>query len=76
MQDFFTSGAYYPKEDARPVKHLPADDHGYVPNATGAEVAHRQYFKDRDKPLINRCKLQILRLILMLKLITLSLFEM
>ena len=76
MQDFFTSGAYYPKEEARPVKHLPSDDHGYEPCATGAEYAHRQYFKDRDKPLINRRKQQILSRILKLKLSILFVFEM
>ena len=37
FKDLFSSGGYYPPEDA----------------VTGAEVAHRLHFRDRDKPLIN-----------------------
>jgi len=43
MNDLFTNGAHYPGNHA---------DEGKC----GAEQAHRIYFKDHDKPLINECK--------------------
>ena len=63
MEDMFKSGAHFPNEGALPTmceacikKVRPTDGHGHGKCRTGAEVAHRLYFKDRDKPLINRGK--------------------
>ena len=38
MKDFFTNGGFYPPEEN---------------SKTDAEAAHRLYFRERDKPLVN-----------------------
>ncbi len=43
MNDLFTNGLHYPKDDQ-------------VEGTCGALPAHRLYFKDRDKPLVNKSK--------------------
>jgi len=57
------SGAHYPNEDSRPVTcsacvklTKPYDGKGHENCRTGAEASHRIYFKDHDKPLINKGK--------------------
>ena len=67
MQDLFKSGAHYPNDQARPItceactkQSKPLDGHGHEQCRVGAEAAHRLYFKDHDKPLINRGKFSII----------------
>mmetsp|Transcript_12962 Transcript_12962/g.15394 ORF Transcript_12962/g.15394 Transcript_12962/m.15394 type:complete len:101 (+) Transcript_12962:3-305(+) len=47
FSDLFRSGGYHPGKDVTDEDHR-----------TGAEAAHRIYFKDRDKPLINKVGLE------------------
>ena len=46
MDDLFKNGAHYPNNYVGMTDGL----------EIGAEAAHRIYFKDHDKPLINKCK--------------------
>lgn len=60
----FKNGGYYPQDENKPVdsskvcdkNNGPRDGHGHDGYRSGAEVAHRMYFKDHDKPLINNGK--------------------
>jgi len=64
FEDMFTNGGHYPTDENKPVvscevcdkSNGPRDGHGHDKCRSGAEVAHRLYFKDRDKPLINNGK--------------------
>jgi len=63
MEDLFKSGAHYPNDLVLPTmcnacakQQKPSDGRGHAACRAGAEVAHRTFFKDRDKPLINRGK--------------------
>lgn len=60
FKDLFSSGAHYPPTDTIPTtceactkQHKPFDLKGHADCRAGAEVAHRMYFRDHDKPLIN-----------------------
>ena len=70
MDDLFKQGGHYPSDANLPAKceacteqNRPRDSLGHEHCRTGAEAAHRIYFKDRDKPLINRRKYIISRII-------------
>ena len=61
MKDLFSNGAYFPNNEAEVCSKMglpkvPTDGHGHDECRIGAEAAHRLYFKDRDKPLINEGK--------------------
>lgn len=60
MDDLFRSGAHFPSDNTLPgvceacsKQVKPFDGRGHEVCRLGAEAAHRIYFRDHDKPLIN-----------------------
>ena len=63
MDDLFRSGAHFPSDGTLPKvceacskQKKPFDGRGHEVCRLGAEAAHRVYFRDHDKPLVNCCK--------------------